>query len=299
MFDSLFDSTPPHIKKAKDSGLFKGPSLKEFTTNIQIETFYGFHFPYFKIDDRKFIINLFNGEIKSFDLILDYCIIVLYYYLYAVQDYSVFPKTFAEYENKTSPDSFNLFGNDKRMIHLNITYLKGIRDKENLINYCESKYLTTKNSECLDILLEHFEGTDKNKFLEYKVSHLSSIRIPYAEILNQILHLKNHKYNHDVIVKGIKDNESGCFDILFNYYGSDIELLQKIFLEIGHISNKSCEMNLPILMDKIREKNPNYFINLIKSKQELKSLFDNNSNYYGFLAGVLFTVLIYNIFGKK
>lgn len=151
--------------------------------------------------------------------------------------------------------------------------------------------------ECLKILLGYFKNVDV--YLKYKVQYLLSINSSYTEILNQTLYLKSDRHNYNMIINGIKSNESDCFNILFENYGYDTELSQKIFLEICRISNKSCEMNLPILMDKIREKNPNYFINLIKSKQELKNLFDNNSNYYVFLAGVLFTVLIYSIFGKK
>lgn len=59
------------------------PSSQKIMTMIEIETFYGFQFPYFNsiTSSYKFALGVFNNEIKTFNVTLDNCIIILYSYL--------------------------------------------------------------------------------------------------------------------------------------------------------------------------------------------------------------------------
>ena len=111
---------------------------------------------------------------------------------------------------------------------------------------------------------------------------------------NQTANFKNEIHNFNILVKGIKADEEECFRILLSNYGENTELLQKVFLEIGNHSNKTIELNLEILMNRIRKVNPNYFDNLIKSKEQLNGIFNNNSNYWsGILTCVIETIIFF------
>lgn len=302
-FLTKVDEDPPYIKKAKDKGLFKGRPDEKFKSITEIESYYKFKFPQFSSYIKSsFIIDIFNSDINEYSPNnVNHCIIILYRYLYTHLNYLDFINEMEKIENKVIDiqGTYLYLENDIHIIKIKIKYLKCISDIDNMIVYCEKGYNMHKDLECLEELINYHKIRDTNKYLKLLTGQFILQKSSFFTIYSQTFNFKNDIHNFNILVKGIKADEEECFRVLLNDYGENAEFLQKVFLEIGDYSNKTIKLNLEILMNRIRKVNPNYFDNLIKSKEQLNGIFNNNSGYWsGIITGVIGTIIFISIFRR-
>lgn len=278
---------------------FFAKGVKKYKDINEVETKFNFKFPkLYSTKANNLLLDFANSESKSnitYDKNnIEECIAVGYCYCYLYGSKDIFFEFIDEiYTHSIKKNDKTIFYSDNH----EIIYLKalahGIKGEiDPMINLLKYNINKGHNQSALFLIDFYLIKSMTNEYHKYYEIYMRSNNKSYYEIYTYVK-LKSTEFDYHCLINGIKNNEEQCFDLLLKNYNKDLPSLKKAFLEIGKGVGPIFDIYTPLLMERIKKDDPNFFTSLIQSKKEQETIFNNENNFwYGFGCGFVFMLTI-------